>query len=222
MLALVRRCTALEAADFSHSGEGYARLTQSTDAEEAEGSAARRSRRPPQHQRPPSVGSLAGALGSGAYGGAVEDDGAGGAAVEREEARNAEEAAWSEEAAWVGSLRCGWEPLQLRRLSVRGWSRISQLELTAAERLVALNLGDCKQLLSLRLATPLLEQLTAYRSAIAPTQARPRERNLGSIVPVRRLETVTAYGTMVLCMEPWRCVCHPGAVYATLALCVEP
>ena len=37
-------------------------------------------------------------------------------------------------------LRCGWEPLQLTSLSLRGWSAITHLELSAAERLQVLTL----------------------------------------------------------------------------------
>jgi len=58
-------------------------------------------------------------------------------------------------------LRCGWEPLQLTSLSLRGWSAITHLELSAAERLQALQLGECKQLISLKLSTSSLTRLSA-------------------------------------------------------------
>lgn len=46
-------------------------------------------------------------------------------------------------------------------LSLRGWSSVTHLELSAADHLESLNLGSCVQLLSLKLSTPRLARLSA-------------------------------------------------------------
>ncbi|KAL1525881.1 hypothetical protein AB1Y20_020709 [Prymnesium parvum] len=155
---LVRRCVSLDSADFSYSGEGFI-----SECSPATGGARRgaRGRRPPQGQRPASVAPQA----RGAS--PTPEESYALAAVDVEE--------WGEDDdddevdAWEGSQRCGWEPLNVARLWVRGWSSLSHLELMAADRLENLNVGDCKQLLSLRLDAPRLTRLTAHTCVLLVT-----------------------------------------------------
>lgn len=134
---IVRRCTALESADFSYSGKSGAKwLCRSPPApkqhfvlagdgfrveapgERAASAQPRRGCRTIRGSIPASASPRRSASGSTEG----EPEVVLGAEMEGEESD-----LWMEEGGGssVGSLRCGWEPLQLLHLWVRGWSRVS-------------------------------------------------------------------------------------------------